>query len=142
MNFPQMVVLFLMLPLSCTLGQILARGAAVPPTWSCRTWQKSMQSQSCGILGHRDACPDKDVPCDDDEEDREIAAGDKMREQLNFAFHPDRPSAIQYSGPSTMALDQGVYELMGRCTHPGHAHQTKLFFITMLLPIIIICKTC
>ena len=64
-----------------------------------------------------------------------------MREQLNSAFHADRPSAIQYSGPITMTPDQGVYETMGRCTHPGHVDETKPFFTTLLLPIIIVCKT-
>ena len=64
----------------------------------------------------------------------------QRREQLNSAFDADRPSSIQYSGPITLTPDHGVYEITGRCTHPYHADKDKLFFTTMLLPLIIICK--
>ena len=63
-----------------------------------------------------------------------------MYEQLNSAFDVERPNSIQYSGPITQTPDHGVSQMMGRCTRPDQADKAKLFFTTLLLPVLIKCQ--
>ena len=80
-------------------------------------------------------------PCDEeDDEDRQDAAGERMHEQLNTAFEADRLNSLQCSGVITLPPYHGVYESIGRSTHPQHADKEKLFFTKWLLPLVIMRK--
>ena len=77
---------------------------------------------------------------EDDAENRQFAAGDRMSEQLDTAF--DAPNAIQSSGPIILLPDHGVSQLICPCTHPLHADNARLFFATMLIPMLILANNC